>query len=183
MLKLHEQGHDQVADWILEVVTLEGPVLYYNRKTTAHSTGSLVSASVSSIHNSFGSNATKRSQQKIQAPLTTMGLLASLGQDDVDDGNNSEVKSATIVKRRIRQLDAWGIQGRTAWPYSWSVVQEAADQIHSRLHVRSSRRPDQVVQLIPKAIWEKQQQLAQSNDTVSQDRTASVEHHELQAAA
>jgi hypothetical protein len=136
-------GHHRVAQQIQHIVATEGKTLYH------HCNSAPPPAAILEVVAPPGGTLVSNRHTK-----TALGRLHQLGNLSND---------TTAV---IQQIDSWGVQGQTDWPYDWGLIQKAAQEIPDRLY-RGHNKSDQVVVRIPKTLWERQQ--AQENDEENEE--------------
>jgi hypothetical protein len=134
-------GHHRVAQQIQHIVATEGKTLYHHCPSAPPP-----AAIIEVVAPPAGTVVSNRPAK------TALGRLHQLGKLSKDTTSMTQ------------QIDSWGVQGQTDWPYDWGIIQKAAQEIPDRLHRAKS---DKVVVRIPKTLWERQQ--ADDNDEENEE--------------
>jgi hypothetical protein len=170
--KLEQIGHKAVAARIREIVSQESASLFMS----STSSSSLVAAASPATPSenptapsleepSTGIPATEPTSapllpnnsdsQTATSCITAYSRLRQLGQRNVlaTNANQQPLLSTDKTSNYLRQA---GHLHLTEWPYDWHLIEDAVAQVPSRLHNRTTG--DANVTLIPKSVWEQQQQ-------------------------
>jgi len=149
--KLDEIGHKDVAAWIQHIVETESSTLFAPLKPP--------SRDKSAAGNAQANN--DEPETPLRKPAKTPYIrLRQLGMD----------KPESTPQDVVDALDRLGRERFTDWPYDWNMIQKAADQIPWRLYNRAT--DDTEVTLIPKAVWEQQQQQQETGEQKQTEQDA-----------
>lgn len=169
--KLQERGHFQAAMLIQEVVLHCESNLYYT--SVSGEDPVVVQRSVpTAAPRNVTVDATETSAGT--TPTTCVTSLARIRRLIQRDPLKEEpVDRMAWLKLASQRLDHLGREKLTDWPYSWSLIEKAVQDIPSRLY--NTRREAPKLEIIPKSVWEKEQKSGAS-ETTSQETSLPTIH-------
>ena len=171
--RLRDSGQNQMAEWVQAV--MERKRFWESDESVMgdKAQNSAGTETVTTLPMPQEKNTTNDSKEEVEPlPLQSNGnklimtKIRQLGERRIGEG-------PPPLDRVSRTLDELGYKGETAWPYDWSIIEEAARSNVKRLHSETLKgRPRNATsnldyEVVPKSLVEREQRETSQNTTVA----------------
>jgi hypothetical protein len=160
MEKLLAIGHVQAASWLDEVVADGNEDLYYQNGTKNGLRQQRTATKRQDLAADLTGNEAEKTKHAMGTQLTTVSRLRSLGAETIWRSLDKDSSSSIDLVAAIHTLDEWARTNQTDWPYGSRIIHKCSQALSSRVAV--SKQDE--IEIIPKSLWEKQQQQQQPGE-------------------
>jgi predicted nucleotide-binding protein len=147
-------GHVQAACWLDEVVADGNEDLYYQNGTKNGLRRQRTATKRQDLAADLTGNEAEKTKHAMGTQLTTVSRLRSLGAETIWRSLDKDSSSSIDLVAAIHTLDEWARTNQTDWPYGSRIIHKCSQALSSRVAV--SKQDE--IEIIPKSLWEKQQQ-------------------------
>jgi hypothetical protein len=172
--KLQQSKHEQVALWVDQVLESSRDNLWTKPQERTTRLNPFPHSRANDYLNSDQDNSTdisetttpttqraSKSNDFLQIPYTKLRAL----------GKKQGLRSEYLPpEQAIERVQSMGRSGQTYWPLDWNLIDQAAAEIPKKLYSENKTISKNDYQVIPKSLWEKQQQQRQ-NATIEPDQS------------
>lgn len=169
--RLRDAGQNQVAEWVREV--MEEKHFWESDESVLGDESQHRSGEVERVQAQPAANdPTKQEVEPLPLPSNTkliMTKIRQLGKRKIGQ------EPPPPLDRVSRTLDELGRNGETAWPYDWSIIEQAARNNVKRLYSETLKGRSRTLktgaeyEVVPKSLVEREKREASQNATVASE--------------